>query len=228
MPNGVDFPRIAAIPRDGGPHFAFVGRVTPIKDVKTCITAMAMVRDALPESQFSIVGPMHHDADYAREMIELARAHELGDHIFLGERDPIAIYESLTALVLTSISEALPFVALEAMSLGVPIISSDVGDCARLAHGAPDDDLGAAGIITPVGSPEATARAMLDLALNPDARERMGRTARERIGTNYRREDCSNSYRQIYGEFAARDSRSDSRFAPDYSLLESHSPSSNH
>lgn len=48
--------------------------------------------------------------------------------------DMTKVWPTLGALVITSRSEGLPLVVLEAFSFGVPVISSDVGDIHKLVH----------------------------------------------------------------------------------------------
>ena len=66
--------------------------------------------------------------------------------------------------------ESFCFAAIEAMSTGLPILTTDCGWVALVA-----DD---AGIITPVGDPAAFAAALKKLADNPALRHRLGATGR--------------------------------------------------
>ncbi|GJL84019.1 MAG: hypothetical protein DHS20C01_36530 [marine bacterium B5-7] len=198
IPNGVR--KTTQVADDPTPHFAFVGRVTPIKDVTTCLLAMARVRDKHPNARFSIVGPLQHDPEYVAHVQDLAKKLKFNSEIFIGECDPQQTYLSSTALVLTSISEALPYVALEAMSYGVPLITTDVGDCPDLVHGGIGDNLGDAGYVTPVADPYATSDAMLAMMDHPEQRSEMGRIARLRVVQHYKRDAVANAYREIYQE----------------------------
>jgi len=54
IPNGVDYERFASVARASGerrPTVALIGRVVPIKDVKTFIRAVAALRRMIPTSQ---------------------------------------------------------------------------------------------------------------------------------------------------------------------------------
>ena len=72
---------------------------------------------------------------------------------FTGETDPAPWFARLDVLALTSLSEAQPLVALEAMAAGVPVVATDVGGCREA--------IADAGLLTPAGDPHATARALL-------------------------------------------------------------------
>ena len=97
---------------------------------------------------------------------------------FLGHReDKAAIYDALDVFVLTSDSEGLSNAMLEAMSRGVPIVSTPVSgaDDALLA----DENGSAAGIVADF-SAASIAAAIRDLIDSPDKRTAMGCAARDR------------------------------------------------
>jgi glycosyltransferase involved in cell wall biosynthesis len=81
--------------------------------------------------------------------------------------------------VLPSYREGLPVGLLEAMAVGLPVITTDVRG-AREAVGG-----GAAGVVVPARDPDALAGALARLAADPDARARLGRAARERVSSHY-------------------------------------------
>ncbi len=181
------------------PHFGLVGRVVPIKDVHTFLRAAARVRAELPTARFSVIGPLDHDRAYAAECRSLAASLELPAGIFVGETDPFEYYCGLTALVLTSVSEGLPYAVLEAMSCGLAVIATDVGGCRDLIEGG--DGLGAAGLLTPVRDPDATAQAMITLAGDNGLRERLGGAGCERVARHYTLSRFIAAYGGLYNEF---------------------------
>jgi glycosyltransferase involved in cell wall biosynthesis len=98
-------------------------------------------------------------------------------------------------VALTSLSEAQPLVALEAMGAGVPVVSTAVGGCAETIAGA--------GLLTPARSPRATADALLRLADDRDLRERLGAAGRRRVALRHRPQDVHGAYRALYEQLAA-------------------------
>lgn len=76
--------------------------------------------------------------------------------------------------ILTSISEGQPLTILESYAAHKPTIATDVGNCRELIYGN-DDGFGAAGILTHIMNLEEIAQAMIDLAIDPEGREQMGR-----------------------------------------------------
>ncbi len=183
IPNGIDLERFLPVrekrserPR---PILGLIGRVVPIKDIKTFIRAMRTLCTALPEAEGWIIGPEDEDPDYASECRALVRSLGLEGRVrFLGFRRVEEVLSEVGLLVLTSISEALPLVLLEGFAAGVPAVATDVGACRDLIEGGTEEDraLGRAGAVVTIANPEETARAALAL-LTDDSRWRAARDA---------------------------------------------------
>jgi glycosyltransferase involved in cell wall biosynthesis len=205
VPNGIDVEPLAALPRvpptPGEFRVGFVGRVVPIKDVKTFIRALKIVSQRLPGARAVIAGPADEDPEYLDECRSLAATLGLGERItFAGRVDVREVYPRLDVLVLTSVSEGLPLVVLEAMACGIPVVATDVGACRELIEGRelPDRALGRAGLVTGLADPSATAQAILALARDPGLRAEMGRAGQARVRAYYREADLVRRYRQLY------------------------------
>jgi len=206
IPNGIDtaaFGRMTPRVRsEGDPlRIGFVGRVTAIKDVKTLLRALATLRGRNVPFEALIMGPTDEEAEYAEECRELAGSLDLHEQVrFLGRVDVTRYYEELDVVVLTSISEAQPFVILEANCAGLPVVATAVGACPELLEGRtpPDRALGPSGLLTPVASPVATADALERLARSPDLARRMGQAGRERVTTYYDLANVMNEYLDLY------------------------------
>ena len=205
VPNGLDVEPLAALPRvaaaPGEFRIGFVGRVVPIKDVKTFIRAVKLVVKALPGARAVVAGPGEEDPEYLAECQALAAAMGVSDRVeFTGRVDVRQIYPRIDVLALTSISEGLPLVILEAAAAGIPVVSTDVGACRELLEGRLHEDraLGASGLLTGLVDPAATARAMLSLAQDAGLREEMGRIGRARVRAHYQETDLIRRYREIY------------------------------
>ncbi|TFG62475.1 MAG: DUF3492 domain-containing protein, partial [Spirochaetales bacterium] len=65
IPNGIDIKKFTVERRKKpGFHIGLVGRVVPIKDIKTFILAAKIVHDAVPEARFYCIGPTDEDPAY--------------------------------------------------------------------------------------------------------------------------------------------------------------------
>jgi glycosyltransferase involved in cell wall biosynthesis len=204
IPNGIDYGSLSAIPRDDSPHpptVALIGRVVPIKDIKTYIRAAAILRDLVPDVRVLLLGPTEEDPAYFLECEEMVAHFGLQKtfeftgrvrlHDYLGRVDAIA---------LTSISEAQPLVLLEAGAAGVPSVATDVGSCRDIIEGRADEDppLGPGGFVTPLADPAATAQALAALLLDPALRARCGEAIRQRTRRYYNKRVVDQIYRELY------------------------------
>ena len=135
IPNGIDLERFSVDERDerSGFHIALIGRVVPIKDVKTFIIAAKNVVDRVPEAHFHCVGPTDEDPGYFNDCQLLVSNLKLEDNFsFTGRQDVREYYKFIDVLVLTSIREAQPLVILEAYAAGVLVVSTRVGNVPEL------------------------------------------------------------------------------------------------
>jgi glycosyltransferase involved in cell wall biosynthesis len=197
IPNGVTLPARPARSNPQKPHFALVGRVVPIKRVHIFLEAAALVRRKYPHARFSVIGPLNHDSTYVQECWRLAKRLGLPSSTFLGQRNPAPYYQHLTAMVLTSQSEALPFAALEAMSYGVPVVLPAVGGCAELVYGQTATDAPAGILLAQVTATELADSLCRFLQDRPSAQS-WGKTARQRVHQFYSLEQCLTNYRKVY------------------------------
>jgi len=133
VPNGCPLlfldcnPDKLSIPKDinveAGKYILFVGRLVPEKGVHDLIKAFSIAR--LDDIKLLIVGAADFEDKYSKDLINLS-ADKI---IFAGRRtgeDLLAIYTSAKLFVLPSYHEGLPIVALEALSLSVPILLSNI------------------------------------------------------------------------------------------------------
>jgi glycosyltransferase involved in cell wall biosynthesis len=204
IPNGVDaerFGRIKPISHDR-PTIAFIGRVTPIKDVQTFIDVAERLRDRFPDLQALVIGPMDEDPDYAQSCIAEVNRRQLADTIsFTGPVNVVDYLGRIDVLVLTSISEALPLVILEAGAAGVPCVATDVGACREILEGHADDEgaIGPGGMVAPVGANDEIAEAIALLLADPQRLRAYGEHLQDRVRKYYRSEAVAEAYGALYG-----------------------------
>jgi len=211
IPNGIDIEHFHGLreerPPAKVPRIAFVGRVVPIKDVKTFVRAVKIVKDSIPSLEAYVVGPTNEDPDYFAECEQLVEMLNLGSSIiFTGMTDVKELYRNLDVVVLTSLSEAQPLVLLEANCAGIPVVATDVGACREMIEGRTSEDaaLGPSGIITSTANPAATASAILELLRDEAKHLRMSRAGRKRVSKFYYRENIFREYGDTYRSFRDR------------------------
>jgi glycosyltransferase involved in cell wall biosynthesis len=214
--NGIDLKRFAGMkpaPETGRPTVALIGRVVPIKDVKTFITAVAILRDRVPDLAALILGPTDEDVAYFEECRGLVANLGLDDTIsFTGNVQIVEHLPRIHVVVLTSLSESQPLVILEAGAAGIPFVATNVGSCREILEGRPDETppLGPGGLVTGLVAPAEVADAIARLLLDPPLRRRYGETLRERVRRYYTSERAAEAYGELYRHHIAAQSRSGS------------------
>ncbi|MDP9416832.1 MAG: GT4 family glycosyltransferase PelF, partial [Actinomycetota bacterium] len=157
--NGVDPERFPPLPGEPAePVLTWVGRVDPLKDLPTLLRAFALVRQEIPAARLRVFGPVPAGNEaYAEECRRLAA--ELGITDATTFEGPVPSSREGFAhgqvVVLSSISEGLPYSVIEATMCGRATVSTDVGGVAEC--------VGDAGVVTPARDPRAFAAACVDL-----------------------------------------------------------------
>jgi glycosyltransferase involved in cell wall biosynthesis len=205
IPNGIEIARFAPLralrPVEVPQVLCLIGRVVPIKDVKTFIRALRSVVNQLPEAEGWIAGPENEDPVYAEECKLLIASLGLQDRVrFLGFQQLTELLPKVGLVVLSSISEALPLVLLEGFAAGVPAVSTDVGSCRQLIEGLGDEDraLGPSGRVVGIADPQALADAAVELLSDTDAWQRASEAGVERVYRYYSLERMLGRYRAVY------------------------------
>jgi len=213
IPNGVDVPRFSKVARDTSPRpptVALIGRVVPIKDVKSYIRAADILRRSLPDVKCLMVGPYEEDPAYYAECRQMVASLGLtATFEFTGRMKLDDILGRIDVNVLTSISEGQPLVVLEAGAAGVPSVATNVGACSELINGRDDEKpaLGPAGEIVPLSNPRATAAAIRRLLVDKDWYAQCAHAIRERCRLHYDQKEVERAYGGLYARFGAQPDR---------------------
>jgi glycosyltransferase involved in cell wall biosynthesis len=174
-----------------------VGRLVAQKAFDRFLAALAEARRSLPELRGVVVGegPERTLLERTAETLGL-----LPEHVrFLGRRNDIpALLRQADMLVLSSEYEGLPNVILEAMSAGLPVITTPAGDAAQLVQD------GVAGYVIPFDDVASMAACMARLARAPALRRQLGEAGRRRVEQQYSYEHLALRLLSLYGEIARR------------------------
>ncbi|HEX2839978.1 GT4 family glycosyltransferase PelF [Hyphomicrobium sp.] len=210
--NGIDPARFGRLPvasHDTPPTLALIGRVVPIKDVKSFISAAALLRRQIPDLCALVLGPLDEDPAYADECSELIRELALEDCVrLLGTVNIVDYMPRIHVVVLSSLSEAQPLALLEAGAAGIPCIATDVGACREIIEGSAEEQprLGPGGYVTGLVAPSEIAAAAKRLLESEDLRRTMGETLRQRVRRYYDSGQASSNYHLLYERRGARTS----------------------
>tara|TARA_B100000676_G_scaffold290097_1_gene323264 strand:+ start:336 stop:1856 length:1521 start_codon:yes stop_codon:yes gene_type:complete len=213
IPNGIDLPRMEKVRAGRGTEIprtaCLIGRVVPIKDVKTFLRAMRTLVNEIPEARGWIAGPEDEDKEYAAECRALVTSLGLEKNVeFLGFQKIDELLPKVGVVVLSSISEALPLVLLEGFAAGVPAVSTDVGSCRQLIEGLDEEDraFGAAGTVVGIADPEALGKAVANLLSDEKAWYSAQQAGIRRVEALYTQQQMFAAYRQLYRGLLGEDS----------------------
>ena len=174
-------PREAIRRRLGIPPERFVigwlGRMTGVKQTFDLLQTLAAVRDAGVDAGLLLVGDGPD-----RETFE-QRAHELGlmrHCLFLGYQEEVAPwYAAMDVVALPSGNEGTPVTMIEALAAGRPVAGYGVGGVPDVVRDGID------GFVVEPRDTAALAARLIELATDPELRERMGAAGRERVLERY-------------------------------------------
>lgn len=135
IPNGIDLDRFSSVQRKPRPgyHVGLVGRVVPIKDIKTFIMSCKVMSARIRDARFYCIGPTDEEPAYYDDCLLLVKSLKMeGIFEFTGRQDVRDYYSFLDVMLLTSVREAQPLVILEAFAAGIPVVSTRVGNVGEL------------------------------------------------------------------------------------------------
>ena len=188
-------------------HFTYVGpkliptaisvaRLSKEKDFPTLIEAVRQVLPHVPDFHLQIVGDGPERETIETKISEL----NLGNHIeLLGERHDVAqLLTQAGFFVSATRTEGVSLTLLEAMAVGLPIVTTSVG-------GNPEVVLdGRTGRLVPDGDPLALARAMIDMCGDRGSWTLMGLLGRQRVEENFEIRNMIGCYETLYEELLER------------------------
>jgi glycosyltransferase involved in cell wall biosynthesis len=175
------------------PTVVWMGRINPLKDLRTLLQAAYVVQHECPDIQFLLYGSAAaEDEGYYQDILTLRSELGLEDVVsfagYIGE--PAAAYNLADLVVLSSVSEAFPFSILEAMLCAKPVVATAVG-------GVPEEIAGC-GIAVEPRNPVAFAQAILQLINDPERRAVLGHAAREKAVHEYSLDQFVRAYETTY------------------------------
>ena len=168
----------------------FVGRLAAVKDLGTMIRAVAIAVKKLPELEFWVVG----DGPVRSELEGLARELGIPGHVrFWGQRlDTAAFFSAADVFAMSSVSEGLPMSLLQAMSVGLPAVLTDVGGMAEVLR------LSGSGLLAPVGDSPGLAEQIVRLASDAELRGEFSQKAVSAFQREFTLERMEAGYAEIY------------------------------
>lgn len=177
-----------------GEHVTVLGTVGRLSTVKNQALLLRAAAPLLDERHALVIAG---DGPERPALEQLAATLGCAGHVqFLGARSDVdAVLNALDVFVLSSDTEGLPLVLLEAMASELPVVSTDVGGIGAV--------LGSRGSLVPKGDEAALLEAIAALCDDPTERRRLGSLGRARVEADYSLASMHDAYMRLYGRLAA-------------------------
>lgn len=182
------------------PVVGLVGNIIPRKGTQYFIQAAHLVLQRYPDARFLVVGDSPDFArEYGLEIRKFCRVEGLDKAVvFTGfRRDIPAIMQACDVMVLASLQDPFPWVVLEAMAAGKPVVATNV-------EGVPEAVVhGKTGFLVPPADPQAMAEAIMTLLDDPKRAREMGAAGKARVRQEFTRQAYVGKMESIYADLLA-------------------------
>jgi glycosyltransferase involved in cell wall biosynthesis len=190
--------RALAIPDGAFPLLGVTGRITREKGYLELAEALRLLRRNLPRTHLLVIGGQLSNERDAFEVrfTEYLRAHDLQSQVtFAGFRDDVRdLLGLLDIFVLPSYREGLPRSILEAMAMGLPVVTTDVRGCREaVRHGE-------TGLVVPPREGFPLAQGIERLARDDAMRKSFGASGRARAVAEYDERLVFSRLEAVYAE----------------------------
>ncbi|NQX94847.1 MAG: glycosyltransferase [Erythrobacter sp.] len=203
IPNGIDTATFAQKPdpaalrvvkREGERWIGTLAGLRPVKQLPALVEAIKDV----PENWHLVIlgeGPEHS------AIREAATRHEVDHRVHLpgAVSDPSTVIGLFDVFALSSRSEQFPLSVVEAMAAGLAVAAPAVGDIASIVASENRD------YITPPGDMADLARALDELATDPEGRAEIGAANRAKARAQFDEKQMVERYRDLYSSAIGRD-----------------------
>lgn len=180
---------------DAGQHIVLmVGRRTWEKNYPMFVETAGLVRSKRRDTTFVAIGRSTGDQELERT---LNLVNQQGHVLFVDQRDDIERwYAAADVMCLTSKSEGIPNVVLEAMWSQLPVVCTAFGSAREVI---PNDEVG---IIVPLDDVQLLADTLDQLLNDPHRRETMGRAAQAHVRKYHSWDAMVRAFESVYQQCA--------------------------
>jgi glycosyltransferase involved in cell wall biosynthesis len=177
-------------PAKTGFTLVYVGRLEPVKNHSLLLNAFCLALKSMPGLRLWMVG----DGSQRKTLENMAAQLGITSQVtFWGQKLDVApFYSAADTFIMSSTSEGLPISLLQAFSIGLPAIVTDVGGMAEVVR------LARAGVTAPVRDPAAMAAAILRLASSDAERKQFSANAEEAFRSRFSLQTMVDAYMGLY------------------------------
>ena len=172
--------------------FIFISRLIKDKGILDYVNAASIVKSKYPNVIFYVVGPFYLQGLRANTITkeEVISWEKEGIIQYLGETSDVrSVIPKANCVVLPSYREGISNILLEASSMAVPVIATNVTGCKEIV------DDGITGFLCRVRDPEDLSKKMIRLMnLSDEERNSMGELAREKVKKEFDKQIVVKAY----------------------------------
>ncbi len=179
------------------PVILFVGRLAPEKELASLIQAFARVIRTHPDAILAMVGDGPSRADLERQVSEMALSKNVTFAGMVAGSDVREWMQASDVFALVSSLEGLPCSLIEAMSVGLSAVVTDIPANTQLI------EHGVEGLVAPLKDDAALAAGLTQLIEDPALRCRMGDQGRSRVLAKYSTTAVVAAYENLFAELMA-------------------------
>lgn len=169
-----------------------VGRAHWIKGYNYALRTCKILKERNVDFHYTIIGGAGNE-----ELQFLVEDLGLGEDITLQERLPqttiFKLMQNASLLLLSSVEEGIPNVVVEAMAIGLPVLSTDCGGISELINNSVE------GWLVPIRNPEAMAEGVIDFLNQSDKQiEKIRIAARKKVELQHSEESMVRGMEEFY------------------------------
>lgn len=186
-----------AVSKNGAINILSIANLREPKDHLNLLKAFKILLESVPSKseklKLLLVGKKNVDSDYYKVLELFIKQNDLSGFVdFIGETQNVEefLYESSIG-VISSKSEGLPVSLLEYGLAGLPVVVTNVGQCAEVVGN------GRFGKVVPPENPDALAGALTSLVQDPEVSRKMGISFKDHIELSYGASKFLKTYYQL-------------------------------
>jgi len=172
--------------------FVFIGRIVKDKGMNELVNTFNKLNSEYPRTKLLLVGPYEdHLNPLAPETYELIKNHNSINHVGY-QKDVRPYFAIADVLAFPSYREGFPNVVMQAGSMGLASIVTDINGCNEIVENEMN------GMIIPPKNEEALFKAMEFMINHPEERIKMANMSRSKIVNNYQQKIVWNALLKEY------------------------------
>ncbi|MET0558984.1 MAG: glycosyltransferase family 4 protein [Solirubrobacterales bacterium] len=175
------------------PTVLYIGRLVPEKGQAVLLEAVAELARRGTDVELALAGEGRLRVELEAEAGRLGIAERVCFLGAVGQEELHRLYEDAAIFCLPSFAEGVPVVLMEAMAMGLPVVTTRIAGIPELI------DDGSSGVLVAPGRPDQLADSLAELAADGELRRRLGAGGRDAVERGF---DCEATAAQLYDVFA--------------------------